>query len=627
MLAIVFFFLIISSGSVFSSAVFQKKYEEVLPITNVAIVVLLFLFGILGNLETGVVICCGLSIILYAVALVWTIKKREYKLWIKNIFTPGFFCYFIWNAVLIFLIKGKLMHSWDEFSHWGDIVKVMVTYDDFGTNPLSDSMFASYPPGLSLFQYMLQKINVWISGTVFTEWLLYVAYHMCAFSFPAYFLKGTGKRIILHTLVIMGALFVIPTLFYPEYYTTLYVDPFLGILSGSGLACVLLRKEKDRFYSLYIIAICSMLVMTKDAGMLFAILIGCAYLVDILFCEKTSVRRFFLQSVIVIGAIALPKLIWDLELHLSKTSLVFHNGIEIGKLLDIFSGADNTYLSQVWKNYWNAIITKPLSMEIIGINVSSLVIILAAIIVLTFLLNIGVKKELVSKRKCLLMMTVILMQVIAYVAGLVGMYLFQFTEYAATRLASFERYINILHLSVWIVIFLFASELLYNIVNQGKRYVIYMVVIIYLLIIIPLDVIAGFSAYEWCWRAEHVRSEFSETVNITMERTEPWDRVYIIAQESMGYEPLVLKYLLRPHKVNRTGYRLGLPLYEGDSGYTDISPDEWMEEICTNYDYVIIFGIDDYFIETYGKLFEKQETIKQGLYRINKTTRILEFIE
>ena len=627
MLAIVFFFLIISSGSVFSSAVFQKKYEEVLPITNVAIVVLLFIFGILGYLETGVVICCGLSIILYVIAIVWIIKKREYKLWMKNILTPGFFCYIIWNAVLVFLIKDKLMHSWDEFSHWGDIVKVMVTYDDFGTNPLSDSMFASYPPGMSLFQYMLQKINVWISGTAFTEWLLYVAYHMCAFSFPAYFLKGTGKRSILYTLVIMGAVFIIPTLFYAEYYTTLYVDPFLGILSGSGLACILLRKEKDQFYSLYIMAICSMLVMTKDAGLLFAILIGCAYLADILFCEKTSVKRFFLHSVIVIGAIALPKLLWNLELYISKTFLVFHNGIEIGKLLDIFSGADNTYLSEVWKNYWNAFATKPLSMEIIGINASSLVIILVAIVMLTFLLYIGAKKGLVSKSKCLLMTAVILMQVMVYVAGLAGMYLFQFTEYAATRLASFERYINILHLSLWIVIFLFAGELLYNIVKLGKRHITYMVVIIYLLIIIPLDIMAGFSAYDWGWRAERVRSEFSETVNIAMEKTEPWERIYIIAQESMGYEPLVLKYLLRPHMVNRTGYRLGLPLYEGDSGYTDIYPDEWMEEICTNYDYVIIFGIDDYFIETYGKLFGKQETIRQGLYRINKTTRILEFIE
>ena len=65
------------------------------------------------------------------------------------IFLLVFFAFSVFNA-------GKLASTWDEFSHWIDIVKAMTTVDDFGTNPQSLSTFKSYPPAMSIFQYVLQ---------------------------------------------------------------------------------------------------------------------------------------------------------------------------------------------------------------------------------------------------------------------------------------------------------------------------------------------------------------------------------------------------------------------------------------------------------------------------------------
>ena len=50
-ISVLLFILLISSGSVFAASYFDKKYEEVLPITCGGIIVISFLFGIVNLLK------------------------------------------------------------------------------------------------------------------------------------------------------------------------------------------------------------------------------------------------------------------------------------------------------------------------------------------------------------------------------------------------------------------------------------------------------------------------------------------------------------------------------------------------------------------------------------------------
>lgn len=54
MLDIGLFFAVLLSGSVFAAARFGRKFEEILPITCMGIVLVLFLFGAVGLLSVGV---------------------------------------------------------------------------------------------------------------------------------------------------------------------------------------------------------------------------------------------------------------------------------------------------------------------------------------------------------------------------------------------------------------------------------------------------------------------------------------------------------------------------------------------------------------------------------------------
>ena len=147
MVSLILWFAFLSSGSVLCAAVWGKKYEEVLPVTCSALVLLLFLFGIAGILKAGVLFVCFLGAAIYIFSAIYIFHNKCHSIFLEKFFTPGFFVFFILLLAACCLNIGKMAENWDEFSHWIDIVKVMATLDDFGTHPGSGSAFMSYPPG------------------------------------------------------------------------------------------------------------------------------------------------------------------------------------------------------------------------------------------------------------------------------------------------------------------------------------------------------------------------------------------------------------------------------------------------------------------------------------------------
>ena len=65
MLVNLIFLMIISSGSLFCAAGFDKKYEQILPITCIGYSLILFLSGVFGNLKYGFYAVLILSVLMY----------------------------------------------------------------------------------------------------------------------------------------------------------------------------------------------------------------------------------------------------------------------------------------------------------------------------------------------------------------------------------------------------------------------------------------------------------------------------------------------------------------------------------------------------------------------------------
>ena len=63
---------------------------------------------------------------------------------------------------------------------------------------------------------------------------------------------------------------------------------------------------------------------------------------------------------------------------------------------------------------------------------------------------------------------------------------------------------------------------------------------------------------------------------------------------------------------------------DGSQPDFDVKPEEWMDQLCKGYDYVLLYKTDDYFREHYGYLFEEPEEIAdRTFFVVDREKRLL----
>ena len=533
--------------------------------------------------------------------------------------------------------QGKLAFAWDEFSHWMDSVKAMFTIDDFVTNPESNSAFRSYPPAMALFQYFFQKVRVIIwPNLVFAEDKVYFAYQVFAVSMLFPFLKQRDKCTVAKGVLSLVIIIFMPLLFYGDFYYTVYIDPIVGMLAGCGFAAILVTKDKNLLYRVYVSLICIMLVITKDIGLFFAGFISIAYMLDILIhCDyqQTQKKALIKKGMISVlpGVLALiTKFSWSMEIKLSGTPVSFGGSVDlIGYVKMFFFRNDLTYKQDVVENFKNAFFIYTVPLDNLGIQFSYF----NLLIVFIFLCVIIYKLERVESGINVKNITLInilgmaIIQLILYVLAIGALYVSLFTEYEALNLASYQRYINTGFMSVFIMIVLYFYDYCLN--DIKREYLIY-VVMTTLLLIMPVKNVFSFINNDYVIQANNIRKEYNELTNDILVNCEEKSRIYIISQENSGFDYWVVRYSVRPHIIdNAFSWSLGDPFYEGDVWTRKLSLEEWRTELIElGYDYVAIYKVNDYFLTEYSSLFVNPETIENNsLFKVNTDTGMLERVD
>lgn len=641
MLVNLMFLLIISSGSLFCAVRFEKKYEEILPVTCIGYSLVVFLFGIFDNLIFGFYMVLILSILLYAGFFISLVKHKDrenkyLKKAVFNIITPGFCFFLIFFFGSSLILRGLRAHSWDEFSHWIDIVKVMTELDDFGTNPLSHSAYKTYPPVMSLFQYLMQKVFLLMHPEAgFMEWRCYFAWQIL---FVSVFLPLFSKiERGIGTLSLTGIILLVPPVFYSTVYSTAYIDPFLAALAGSGFAVVVVwgtNCKKDIFYSVYIWLIISALVLSKDVGMLFAVVLAILYISDYLICTGWSIknksswcRHWFPYIFMTLISVAVPKILWNYEL--SSSGLESAAGkirINYMVLINIILGRDDSYRLDVMKNYIQALFDSSVPFGHTGISLNYISLIVIEISFLYILLRHSVIKGTVKRSQAGLYMSLFIFQIALFVIGMCVTYMFNFSEYEAVRLASFSRYENILFLASTIIVIILLWKLIFCL--ECHRKTLRAVFLSVLLLSMPGKELAKDVLRINYQNAQKVRDEYMEITDKIKNSCEENSAVYIISQATTGFDKWVLKFNIRPNTINEGfgSWSIGEgPFYDGDIWTVQKSCKEWKEELLSSYDYVALYRVNDYFKDTYGKLFKEPEAIQDNsLFRVNKDNGCLE---
>lgn len=622
MLGLIICLLIIFSICLFFSTFYNKKFEEIIPFSIFSIVLILYLFGLLKILKIGSYFLLISSVILYIISTIKIIKDKSFKNVVKNILTPGFVMWILFIVYIIFVNFDRLFYTWDEFTHWGSAV-----YDMYYINALSNSSdsltnLPKYPQAITILQYFFE----FFSTDGFKEWLCFFAYQLCYGSIFIFFLKNItwkSSKILLLTIPIV--MFSLPLL-YSNFYETIYIDGILGIVFGLNLFLCFIEKDFKKDFYIKLLLSLFILVMLKDSGLILALCVCPLLFFKILFAKNSEKITFkylikkFLPVIFAFFIIVFIYLLWHYSFSFATTSStneikqIASYGVGIQGFIDLFLGKNNTYLKDVFNYFLEYTFVKQNIIYMFGL--------FTFIIFWLFVFKIiNIKKDKETKKNINITIVSILIGFFIYDLFLLYSYCTFFSQREAMILASYDRYIYTYFLGVITMIFgyqIYSSKK--TKINIG--YCILLVIMIYLFN--PINKFEKLNNKEYLKAGIEYRDFwFRDYVDDVKNKIDSNNNgIYILSQNSNGLDYWILRYELRDiyNKVNYNIYGISDEKNSHEYSYVNIvSFKDFKKDIFDNYNYLILFNVDEIFIDTYGKLFENKEDIQsKKIYRVDK---------
>lgn len=435
------------------------------------------------------------------------------------------------------------------------------------------------------------------------------------------FKRPTG---ILSVLLIV---YFAPLIFYPEIYSKTYIDPFVGALAGAGFAAILTRRNKDIFYAFYVLLLCSALVLAKDVGLMFALFLAAAYAADMLLKHKERKTAAICVSS-AIAAVVLPKILWNYKIAAAHATRAFSEKIDLLTAVKVFLGQDTSYRSTVLKNYMNALVDNVISLGNLNITLSY-VCLGFTMLIFSFLVLQAVKTfQPAEYRYDRTVFFIMHTMGLIYIFGLCVTYMFKFSEYEAVRLASFGRYLGMPFLCILLTNLLVCRDIMiHQTETQNKRYAASLCIYIWAIaLLLPWKPILQFAGRDTVTASMSTRAPYEVLIQKIMDISNNGSTVYLISQENNGFDHWIIRYNVRPNYIPHSwGWSLGPPFYDGDIWSNNKSPEQWRNELIADYDYVALYRLNDFFLETYSVLFEDPSQIEENaVYRVDKETELLQ---
>lgn len=616
--------LILLSGSVLGAARFDRRFEEIIPITCIGIVLTLFVFGLLNHLLWGVYAVIAAALAMYGYAAFLCLQKEHRVSLLRNLITPGLFlfagcfCFFLLGD---FNLRATIT---DEFSHWMYCVKATTYLDDFCTNPASYALFPSYPPGMCLFQYFFQKLYLLAEPEMpFSEWRAYLAYQVLMVSLAMPFLRRLSFRrpmeLLLNGWVV---LFIHLPFFYGYNFAGVMIDTFVGAAAGFTFAMVLLGDDNHPLTPAYVSLYCAMLVLSKDVGLFFACFAAIAYLVRRLWRLRS--RRDCLLTVLPLASALLSKLLWKWEVVTSGCKVVFGGKVDyLGYAKLFFLGGGNAFQQSVVDSYKEAFFTFPIHYDLRITYFAAF----CVIAVLLPLIAWGLIRKGCPKGPTISTAALVMLSLCLYIFFMGTTYVYTLGEQEAMELASYDRYMRMAFLSVWIVIWLGVCRLICLTESPVRSAAFAAVGLAALIAVTPVLDAFLFITRDDVEQSYCLRGQFMPLTDQIEDTCAPGDRIYLVCQEFIPISTLIMRLNVYPANITSPplGARFGSEHTESDGfPILTLSASDWWDALDKDYDYVAILTPDDYFTDTCGVLFEDPSQIGEDtLFRVDHEKGLL----
>lgn len=461
--------------SFFYMVVWQRKWEEVIGLAMATLVFTLFLFGLFGHLEWGIIAVYILAAISFLVAVILFNKQN---MEIKDMLSTGVVVFDVMFVLIMLNNIDSRFARWDEFSHWRLAAKDMFYSNYFAKHFDSTVMIKYYPPVATLVEYFFCYTN-----KLFSPSMVYVGFQTLGLCLLSVGLGICKNRKVTVGMTLVAIMLFVPITFFYDVYNSIYVDPALAF----GVAYVLIcyyTTSISLFNFIRILGGLFLLTMTKDTGVVLAGVLTLVMLGDTLYKqwkeEKWNIAQIGLP---ILATIFVCSIFFTWQIYLSipvekeiadintiqsietaetetmvVTGAVGASGINLEGIVDLFTGDAPSYRYQVIENYVTRIFCEnTFSFGVISLSYLDLMFVMLAI---SLLLSMYWKRDSILSFGVLTSIASL-----GYGGFLLVAYLFSFSEVEALLILSFSRYIGTCVCGIFIAFFI----LIIDIVKDRER--------------------------------------------------------------------------------------------------------------------------------------------------------------
>lgn len=629
------FLFVIFGYILFLNDSYDFNFGKGLFLSVVIIFTLMSIFSLLNIMNIGFWITTLFGWIYFIFSNMLKIKNKQ-KLF-KIINCPSFLFFIFFLVIFTFAAKKvTILMNWDECSYWATMVKRLFYFNSYVGGNNFHTMY--YPPALTSYNYYVVRFLGMQDSSI------YFAQYFCMFSGIIFFVKNIKWDQLVTGIMAILSTFMFLILLLNPFILTLYSEiPLIMFLS---IASLLLFTRKEKMDLFFVAMMLFNATLIKSNGIVACIAIcfmALGQLISITYNNylkekkslKTIIKTIIKEKNIIIVIISPLIAHFSFNLYLNYYSIsnpqsLGENGIK-SFFTALFVKNENT---EIIYKYFNALNS---NYNYSTFNLSSMLLISMIIIGFIVLKNIydstddNINNNTFFPFACLTGFFV-------YVFTLLYSYLFMFSKFEASILASFDRYINTfiggigLGLLGVIIFYLFPNHK--KIKNKMHNYFL----IIFLLIIATINIndvyIFSKNVVPWTEPSTVVQIESGKEISRKYQRYfSNDDKIHLIIQGDYGLTVWSTIYYMTPLKLYD-------PRFDGDfwsirtpkSEYIEntniLSPENYIQFLKDkNFTHVLVIKSSDEFSVQYNSVFEtnKEKYIAEGIYVFDKEKEVLVF--
>ncbi|SHN64325.1 hypothetical protein SAMN02745247_02790 [Butyrivibrio hungatei DSM 14810] len=598
---------------------FHKKIEEMIALSLLLFILLIYAFGLMGHLTLGLYFTIGIMIVSLGYLIYLTIKDRKNVR--TSLLTWGSLAFCIYLVFFFYYSHNRCLNHPDEFYCWGLMAKGYYYFQKlFSDN--ATAMSGDHPPFMPLINYfsMMTWREYSDSISFFGNSVLKISLLLPVFAHVKS--KMTAPK-FLGMLVLLPLFHVLSGL---EGFDHILADGLIALLLCYFMQNVLAHIEtKDKLY--YVSALASLLAicLSKRLGFLFAALaIVC---ITAIYSKKMTEWYVYLggyavasslvclswfkfqQGIFLVPIIALIGAMF-LNVVFEKTIKLRGSTKQIVIIVEAFAVAGAVfifcvgYLGRIGA-YSYAVMAR-LCEDLFTIKSTGDHIILSyGIFMVVALLFVAYLKQ-YQRGKYLEINYITFFTVVS-----MCLYLLAMLTIHIKSIGPYRDYIEGLiqrYLIPWEIVVIFLIFLALVIYNEKSSYLHVLVAFILLLLI------SNASEFYRGIFFKHYAGDYSAFEKAGVE-INSGDMIYFIDEEPVyGYSDREFFYTMFPARTNFI-----YDMMNDNNGPIECTVEELSNEIAEKYNYVYIQSIDDDFELKYGTLFDNPDEIKEkSVYEVER---------